>query len=716
MAPTPRCPGLPFIGNAHQLLRDPRALMLDGYRHAGPVFALKAFRQRITVIAGEVAKSFMAEGLDESYLTRHPLFDPLEREFGRGDFTMAHSGHRHTRLRPPLAISFSRQVASPFVGALTDVVRRQAREWPTGARFPVVDAAGRLAFAQWCQLLGPPASRLAYRDCQRLSSFWMLVGAGAAPAWIFRAPWYRSAHRRVFGIFWELVRAARSGAPASGAPATIVDTLLSARDSAGVPLSDDEAVTYLAYGTLGACAYVSRLAAFMLYEIVRDDALQLALRAEAQEAFQSGLHDASGLRRMRLLQSVYHETLRRHVVSPGMPFIAARDFAFRGYRVRRGDTAIVTPVPLSASPAAFPDPERFDAARCREPRNEHRGGHCLPFGLGNRTCVAGGLVEIMTTTLVAAVLDARDLSLDPPGYRLALTVLPLPAPNRRCKLRVGSAPATSTRTPVAAVPIDDERLATFAGHDDPVVLAALARADVRRFAPGAVILREGDAADAYFLLQSGTAVVTRGAPPAPVATLGPGEGFGEIGLLQNIPRSATVTAGAAGAETLVLDRESFLGMVASSDLVAGEIRGLMEKRTAANRLQVVAPGLTASAVAQVLPDFTWVTHAPGDVILREGDPADHFFVLVEGEVDVSRRGADGHDAVIGRLGPGQYFGELGFLHHAPRNATVTAGSAAPVTLLRTDRAGFDRLLNQTGGAGTALAQAMLACANRLAAH
>lgn len=707
----PVCPGLPFIGNARQLLADPCAFLTGAHRLLGPVFRVRAATQAFSVISGEAARRFMAEGLDESCLTRHPIFDPLEREFGSADFVMAHTGWRHTRLRAPLAVSFSRHVASAFIEGMIEVVRAEVRRWEAGSRVTVIEQTQRLSFAQWCFLLGPGAARLRQPDCQRLSAYWMMVGATLLPPAIFRLPWYRRSHRRSFAVFRDLVRDARRRAPRAGAAPNVLEALLSARDAADVTLSDDEVVTYLAYGTLGACAYVARLTAFMLYEIARDRALMADVRSEAQAAFAAGIRDAPALRGMRLLYAVYQETLRRHPVSPGMPFVTARDFEFEGCRFPRGESTVISPVALAFAPESFVDPDRFDPSRCREPRNEHRKGRFYPFGLGNRTCVAAGLVEIMATTIVAAVISERETTLEPPGYVLGLTALPLPSPNRKLRLRVGGTPAWGALAPTE--PPEEVRLASFAGHDDPAVRAALATARAERFPRGAVIVREGDVADAYYLIQAGGAVVTQSASAVPVAELGVGDGFGELGLLQNAPRNATVTAGDAGAETLVLGRDAFLTMIAASDLVGSEIRALMQKRVAANRLRQVSPGLSAAAVSRVLPDFTWLSLPPGAVIAREGEPAHEFFVIAEGSVVVSRRAPEGEDTMVAVLGPGDYFGEIGLLHRTPRNATVTVASDGPASLLRTDAAGFDRLLNQSGPAGIDLAQAMLSCAERL---
>ena len=85
--------------------------------------------------------------------------------------------------------------------------------------------------------------------------------------------------------------------------------------------------------------------------------------------------------------------------------------------------------------------------------------------------------------------------------------------------------------------------------------------------------------------------------------------------------------------------------------------------------------------------FVPVTVAPGDVLIREGDAGDRFYVIEDGEVAVSMNGRP-----VATLGPGKYFGEIALMHDTPRNATVTAVDCA--TLLALDRVEFLEALTQ----------------------
>jgi MFS family permease len=108
---------------------------------------------------------------------------------------------------------------------------------------------------------------------------------------------------------------------------------------------------------------------------------------------------------------------------------------------------------------------------------------------------------------------------------------------------------------------------------------------------------------------------------------------------------------------------------------------------------IFAP-LPGTALEHVAGRLTPLRIDPGTVIIREGDAGDRFYVIVEGEVDVSAEGK-----AIATQGPGGYFGEIALLKDLPRTATVTAKT--PAVLYALDREDF--LATVTGHAPSAKA-------------
>jgi CRP-like cAMP-binding protein len=104
-------------------------------------------------------------------------------------------------------------------------------------------------------------------------------------------------------------------------------------------------------------------------------------------------------------------------------------------------------------------------------------------------------------------------------------------------------------------------------------LARIARE--RKFAAGEVILKEGDEGVGFFLVTSGNVDVTRGG--AKLTTLGPNDFFGEMALLDNHRRSATVTA-SGPVSTYAMLRSDFVAELESSSELAIHLLSAMSRR------------------------------------------------------------------------------------------------------------------------------------------
>jgi MFS family permease len=119
---------------------------------------------------------------------------------------------------------------------------------------------------------------------------------------------------------------------------------------------------------------------------------------------------------------------------------------------------------------------------------------------------------------------------------------------------------------------------------------AAQRAEIREVAAGEVVIRQGDAADRFYVIADGEFLVTQrsdaaaasGEPagePVELRRMGPGEVFGEIGLLSGVPRTATVTATGPGT-LLALDGTDFLELVGSGPGLTSRLLDLHRGATA----------------------------------------------------------------------------------------------------------------------------------------
>ena len=223
--------------------------------------------------------------------------------------------------------------------------------------------------------------------------------------------------------------------------------------------------------------------------------------------------------------------------------------------------------------------------------------------------------------------------------------------------------------------------------EDVPVLALLPpeirRLVIDRFEPmevafGSVIVREGDPADALYVIAAGRArVLKRGAGGEEISlnVLRPGDSFGEMGLLEHGTRTATVRASS--------DVEAFrLGQAEFDELVARhpEIRHYFElqakRRPLHNFLREYSEfgRLPVDALRPMLEGLQTVTVRPGQLVIQEGDAPGPLYVVEEGRLRVFT-GRNGDRRYLSYLRKGDFFGEMSLLKGVPRAASVEAVSA-----------------------------------------
>lgn len=194
---------------------------------------------------------------------------------------------------------------------------------------------------------------------------------------------------------------------------------------------------------------------------------------------------------------------------------------------------------------------------------------------------------------------------------------------------------------------------------------------------GQEIIKQGDEGDYFYIVEKGTVDFYVGTQK--VNTSGPGSSFGELALMYNSPRAATVVA-TTDCVLWALDRLTFRRIL---------LGGSFKKRILYDEFLKSMPvlqSLTTYDRAKLADALDTEVYHPGQIIIREGDRGENFYFIEYGEAEVSKEG----QGMIAHLKQGDYFGEVALLNDLPRQATVKAIKKTKVATL--GKSGFQRLL------------------------
>mmetsp|Transcript_36740 Transcript_36740/g.59358 ORF Transcript_36740/g.59358 Transcript_36740/m.59358 type:complete len:402 (+) Transcript_36740:90-1295(+) len=205
--------------------------------------------------------------------------------------------------------------------------------------------------------------------------------------------------------------------------------------------------------------------------------------------------------------------------------------------------------------------------------------------------------------------------------------------------------------------------------------------------PGEVIIRQGDEGDNFYVVDTGECevyVAKNGGEAMLMMTCGPGQSFGELALMYNSPRAATVKA-RTPTRLWAVDRITFKFILMDTTIKQRTLYdGFLEK------IPLLA-NLSRYERLQVADALVHKSFKQNEAIIREGEPGDCFYIIEQGEVVCKQTPSPGNPQVeVGRLRMGDYFGEIALLTNRPRAATVIA--VTDVNCLTLTRNTFIRLL------------------------
>ncbi|RCI13367.1 hypothetical protein L249_1017 [Ophiocordyceps polyrhachis-furcata BCC 54312] len=215
-------------------------------------------------------------------------------------------------------------------------------------------------------------------------------------------------------------------------------------------------------------------------------------------------------------------------------------------------------------------------------------------------------------------------------------------------------------------------------------------------AKGIKVINQGDAGDFFYVVEKGSFDVhvnPAGAiQPGPdgmgakVGNIQAGGSFGELALMYNAPRAATVISIEPSCTLWALDRITFRRILMESTFAR---RRMYESFLEEVPLLSTLTPYERSKIADALETKKF---APGEVIIKEGDPGHDFFLLESGEAAAYKGDTSNQ---VRQYKKGDFFGELALLNDAPRAASVAASTDVKVATL--GKSAFQRLLGPVEG-------------------
>ncbi|XP_059612866.1 cAMP-dependent protein kinase type I regulatory subunit isoform X3 [Phlebotomus argentipes] len=202
---------------------------------------------------------------------------------------------------------------------------------------------------------------------------------------------------------------------------------------------------------------------------------------------------------------------------------------------------------------------------------------------------------------------------------------------------------------------------------------------------GESIIQQGDEGDNFYVIDQGEVEVFVNSEL--VTTIGEGGSFGELALIYGTPRAATVRA-KTDVKLWGIDRDSYRRILMGSTI---RKRKMYEEFLSRVSILESLDKWERLTVADALEP---VSFEDGETIVKQGEPGDDFYIIVEGCAVVLQQKGEAQQnedtAEVGRLGPSDYFGEIALLLDRPRAATVMA--RGPLKCVKLDRARFERVL------------------------
>lgn len=239
-------------------------------------------------------------------------------------------------------------------------------------------------------------------------------------------------------------------------------------------------------------------------------------------------------------------------------------------------------------------------------------------------------------------------------------------------------PARAT-APVQVTPVEEApavglpTIPLFSDLSKNAFIQLMEQMKMRSVGPDEVIIREGDVDDSMFIISSGRVKVTRAGETGAdmiLAHLGEGAFFGEMALLSEAPRMASVIA-VEDTTLFVVSREVISQVTKNFSSVTNIMMKFYRQRLLANLMSTspIFRPLDGNQRKALIEQFKSREVPANEKIIEEGQKGDGLYMLLSGRAEVSKK-LQGKRQVLAHLKEGDVFGEMSLLNNTPVSANI----------------------------------------------
>ena len=229
----------------------------------------------------------------------------------------------------------------------------------------------------------------------------------------------------------------------------------------------------------------------------------------------------------------------------------------------------------------------------------------------------------------------------------------------------------------------------FSSLDKKEIEIVIDAMEEKRFKIDEKVITQGEVGDCLYIVETGSLScykILESGENKFLCNYGPGDAFGELALLYNCPRAASIICSSEESILWALDRETF------NQIVKTAAQNKREKYENFLKQVDILSTIDSYELGKICDSLKVGVFKKDDYIIKEGEFGDVFYIIEEGKCNATKTLEPGKpEEIINELKEGDYFGERALLRGEPRyaNIVVVSDTAKVISL---DRLSFNRLL------------------------